>query len=413
MSAGVRTMPLYRYQSVAADGSLIEGAIESPDKQGVIDRLHALGQIPVRAELATAADAARAGDRSAARAGRRSLELQISLSRDLANLLKAGLPLDRALAVLIDTTASPDARRVLEELRDRVRGGQALSQAMAGQPSMFSPLAVSMTRAGEAGGVLAPVLNRLAEYLERSRQIREAVKTALIYPVILLVVAMVSLVVLLLFVVPQFQVLFADAGRALPVPTQIVIALAEALRRYGVWMLLVAVGAVYLAAWAVRRPAAQLTWHAWLLRVPLLGDVLAKTEMARLARTLGTLLANGVSLLNALAISRETLNNRAMAAAMEQIGEGVRQGRSIGSMMLEHPLFPRLAAQMVRVGEETGGLDPMLATVADLYDQEVERSVKRLLAVLEPALILLMAVVITGVIVSILLGILATNELVT
>jgi general secretion pathway protein F len=278
---------------------------------------------------------------------------------------------------------------------------------------VFSPLTISMTRAGEAGGVLGPVLDRLSEYLERSRQIREAVKTALIYPVILLLVAMVSLVVLLLFVVPQFQVLFADAGKALPWPTAIVIALADALRHHGVWILGAVVAAAYMLAWSLRRPSVRLARDTWLLRVPLLGDVLAKTEMARVARTLGTLLANGVSLLNALAISRETLNNQAMAAAMEQIGQGVRQGQSIGALMLEQPVFPRLAAQMVRVGEETGQLDPMLATVADLYEEEVGRSVKRMLAVLEPALILLMAVIIAGVIVSILLGILATNELVT
>jgi general secretion pathway protein F len=213
--------------------------------------------------------------------------------------------------------------------------------------------------------------------------------------------------------VPQFQVLFADAGEALPWPTAIVITMADALRHHGVWILGAVVAAAYMLAWSLRRPSVRLARDTWLLRVPLLGDVLAKTEMARVARTLGTLLANGVSLLNALAISRETLNNQAMAAAMEQIGQGVRQGQSIGALMLEQPVFPRLAAQMVRVGEETGQLDPMLATVADLYEEEVGRSVKRMLAVLEPALILLMAVIIAGVIVSILLGILATNELVT
>jgi general secretion pathway protein F len=405
-------MALFRYKAVAADGAVVEGQLEAADQQGVIDRLHAMGQIPVRAEPLGA-------DRSQLpvaaidqRPSRRALDLQIVLARDLANLLNAGLPLDRALAVLIDINAEPATARMLGQLREQVRSGRSLSQALAAQPRSFSPLVVNLTRAGEAGGVLGAVLGRLAEYLERSRQLRESVKTALLYPGILFLVALVSVAVLLVFVVPQFKVLFADAGRALPLSTEIVISAGEFVRHYGVLALAALVVAGFAAARALRRPALRQAWDARVLRVPLLGEVLAKAEMARAARTLGTLLANGVTLPNALAISRDTLNNRAMAAAMDRINEGVRQGQMVGALMLESGLFPRLAGQMVRIGEETGQLQSMLTKVADLYDQDVERSIKRMLAVLEPALILSMAVFIAVIIISILLGILAANELV-
>ncbi|TVR63641.1 MAG: type II secretion system F family protein, partial [Candidatus Competibacteraceae bacterium] len=327
------------------------------------------------------------------------------LTQQLSNLLNAGLPLDRALTILISVTDDAPSKSLLERVQDQVRGGSTLADALEAQGT-FSRFYLNMVRAGEAGGALEAVLKRLTEFLERSRALRESVSSALIYPLILLSVAALSVIILLTFVVPQFEQLFADAGRALPLATQIVIAAGHGFRYYW-WVGLLA---ILLLATALRRqlnqPESRVRWDRWFLSLPLFGDLIAKVETARLSRTLGTLLGNGVSLLNALTIVRETLSNRVLALALGEVAEHVKTGRGLADPLLEAGDFPKLAVQMIRVGEETGQLQEMLLQVADTYDEEVQTAVKRLLTLLEPALILGLGVVIAGIIMSILVAIL-------
>ncbi len=405
-------MPLFRYKAVAANGEVLEGALEAGSQSAAIERLQEMGHIPIQAQEASAATALgpTRSKRLFARRGVGNEQVSI-LTRELATLLRAGLPLDRAMEVLIGLADEAQLRAMLLRIRDEVRGGAPLSTALSRQSGTFSRLYVSMVRAGEAGGALGNVLLRLSEYMERSNELRATVVSALIYPIILVAVSLLSVMALLIFVVPQFTQMFEEAGKALPLATQIVVAAGNFLRDWW-WALLVsAFGGTFLLRRWLENPAARLAWDGRLLRLPLAGDLIAKLEVARFARTLATLLGNGVPLLAALSIVKETLDNTALAAALDRVAAELKEGRGLGKPMLQQGLFPPLAVQMVMVGEETGRLEEMLLQVTEVYDKEVQRAVKRTLSLLEPALILGLAVIIAGIILSILVAILGVNEL--
>jgi general secretion pathway protein F len=293
-----------------------------------------------------------------------------------------------------------------------VRGGKALSQALDARREVFSRFYVNIVRAGEAGGALATVLTRLADTMERGKELRETVKSALIYPVILIGVAVASVMILLIYVVPQFQQTFSQAGKALPLPTEIVIFVGTFLKRW--WWALIAF--VVIVVWWVRKkladPVFRIRFDARVLRMPLLGDLVAKVEVARFSRTLATLIGNGVTLLAGLSIVKETMGNLVLGASLDGVTARLREGKGFGRPLVETGLWPRLATQMILVGEESGRLEEMLGRVADVYDREVQVAVKRFLAILEPALILGLAVLIGGIVFSILLGVMGMSELV-
>jgi len=334
------------------------------------------------------------------------------VTRELATLLRAGLTLDRALEILGGLAPTPAVATMLQGIRDDVRGGKALSQALDARREVFSRFFVNIVRAGEAGGALGEVMQRLADTMERNKELRESVKSALIYPSLLVMVAVVSVAILLVFVVPQFESTFAQAGKALPVPTMVVVLIGKFMRGYW-WALL---GCTFLFVMWYRRRGQLLAVRRHRdgkrLRMPLLGDLLAKVETARFARTLATLLANGVTLLSGLAIVKETMTNTVMAEALDGVIARLREGKGFGRPLAETGLYPRLATQMILVGEESGRLEEMLARVADVYDREVQAAIKRFLAVLEPALILSLAVLIGGIVFSILMGVMGMSELV-
>ena len=407
---------LYRYKAVNTAGDVATGELDAANESEILDRLRDQGLLPMQVAVA-------AGDRAAAvqkPSGRRgwftprrvSRDNVLAFTRELATLLGAGLPLDRALETLINLAATPPLARLLQEIRDNVRGGKSLSQALDMHREVFSRFYVNIVRAGEAGGALGTVLTRMAETIERNKELRESVLAALIYPTILIFVAVASIMVLLVFVVPTFQQTFAQAGKALPLPTQIVILVGTGLRKY--WWLLLAVvaGGVWLFRRRLRQPAVRYRWDQRLLRWPLIGDLMAKVEVARFARTLATLLGNGVPLLSGLSIVKETMTNSVLAAALDGVVTRLREGKGFGRPLVETGLYPRLATQMILVGEESGRLEEMLKRVADVYDREVAISIKRFLAVLEPVLILALAAMVLAIVLSILMGIVGMSELV-
>ena len=404
-------MPRYRYEAVDNTGEVLRDEIEAPTPEAAVERLRDQGLLPLSVNEAKGGFL-RGGLGQPLFSKRRALSRKsiMLLTQQLASLLHAGMPLDRAFTILIGVTDDEQARTLLERVQEKVRGGSSLADALEAQGA-FSRFYLNMIRAGEAGGALEVVLKRLTEFLERSQALRETVTSALIYPMILLTVSALSVIILLTFVVPQFQRLFADAGKALPLATQIVIAVGDGFRHY--WW----AGALFimLAVAAVRRqlnqPESRARWDRWLLRLPLVGDLIGKVETARLSRTLGTLLGNGVSLLNALTIVRETLSNQVMATALGEVAEHVKTGRGLAEPLQDAESFPKLAVQMIRVGEETGQLQEMLIQIADAYDGEVQTAVKRLLTLLEPAMILGLGVIIAGIIMSMLVAILSLNEL--
>jgi len=410
-------MPLYAYRAVSPAGEVSTGELDAANEGEIVDRLRDQGMMPMRIAPATGAGAVTApGDRQAGRRWfvprRVTRDNLLAVTRELATLLRAGLPLDRALQILIDLAPTPPVAALLQGVRDDVRGGKALSQALDARREVFSRFYVNIVRAGEAGGALGLVLQRMADTMERNKELRESVRAALIYPTILVGVAVISIIVLLIFVVPQFEQTFQQAGKALPLSTAVVIFLGNGLRHY--WWLIA--GVVFLlAGWMRRRgrdPRVRRIRDARLLRAPLLGDVLAKVEIARFARTLATLLGNGVTLLSGLAIVKDTMTNVVLAGALEGVIAKLREGKGFGRPLAETALYPRLATQMILVGEESGRLEEMLTRVADVYDREVQVAVKRFLSVLEPVLILSLAVMVGGIVLSILMGVMGMTELV-
>ena len=412
-------MPLYRYKAVNGAGATVQGEYDAAQEIAVVEWLRESALMPLKVELAkggrSAAAAAAAGPGAVRRSwfSRRKVtqDQLLDITREMATLLKAGLPLDRALEILISLSTVDSTRALMQRIRDDVRGGASLSQALDKAGGVFSRFYVNIVRAGEAGGALSAVMLRLAEFMERAKELRETIRSALIYPMLLLVVAVSSVMLLLIKVVPQFEPIFAQSGKALPFATQMVIDAGRFAQNYW-WMIGVGIIVIgYWWRWQMWRKSSRYKWDRRFLKLPIFGDLIRKIETARFARTLSTLLGNGVTLLGGLSIVRETMTNTVLAGALDSVIIKLREGRGLAQPLRETGVYPPLAIQLIQVGEETGRLEEMLGRVADIYDTESARAVKRMLGVLEPLLILVMAGMIAMVILSILLGIFSINDL--
>ncbi len=405
-------MPVFRFEAVDAAGEVRAEEVMAASQDEVILQLRDQGLLPLSVEEASGSGLSRMLNTPLFGGRQRVSQQHIGqITQQLAKLLKAGLPLDRALTVLISVNNEPKVQKLLTRIQEAVRGGSGLADALEAQSGVFTRLYLNMIRAGEAGGSLEVVLERLAEFMERSKALKDTVTSALIYPLILLVVAGISVVILLTYVVPQFQTLFDDAGEALPLATQVVIGLGEGMRRYWWLGVLLIAGAVLFFRQQFSQIETRQRWDRLALRTPLVGDLIAKVEMARLSRTLGTLLRNGVPLLSALGIVREIIANQVLSQSLGAVAENLKAGQGLAEPLLKQQVFPPLAIHMIRVGEETGQLDTMLLQVADTYDGEVQTTVKRLLSLLEPVLILGLGMIIAGIIMSILVAIISINDL--
>ena len=403
-------MPLYKYRAITNTGETEDGIRDATDEASLVASLQSEGYIPVRVSVA--------GTGSFLGLSLRGNQNKITqkditlFTNEMATLLDSGLPLDKSLSVLMDLADDNERlNKLIGKVLERVKGGSSLADALEKQTGVFSRFYLNMLRAGEAGGNLSEVLTRLSDYLERSKELRDTVSTALIYPAILLVMSLASLFVMLTFVVPQFTEMFESAGKALPVPTQIVVALAEFLQKY--WWVLIIMVFLLISYWRFQMatPSRKKILDGFLLKLPLAGTIILNKETANISRTLGTLLGNGVSLLSAMAIVRETVDNLVLADVIQEAEGQIKQGRHISDALLEKNIFPKMAMQMVRMGEETGKLEEMLLRVATMYDKQLKVAISRLLALLEPALIITLGLMIGGIIVSILMAILSVNDL--
>jgi general secretion pathway protein F len=397
-------MTLFYYKAVTAAGETLEGQMDVGTHDEAIGKLQDAGNIPLEVREADSGDS---GSLVAALFKRATLrEAQVvQFTQQLATLLGAGQPLDRALQILLDLPESEKAKRLLERVRDQVRGGTPLSDALEAEHGTFSKLYVNMVRAGETGGSLDNTLARLGDYLERSRALKSSVINAMIYPAFLVGMVVFSLMILLVYVVPQFAPMFADMNVEMPMITKVVLAVGSTLQSFW-WLIIVVV--VLAAGWFRRQmadPAARLKIDERLLRTRIIGDVTRKIETARLARTLGTLLKNGVPLLTGLSVARNVMNNTVLGAAVEQAAEEVKTGGGLGYALAQSKRFPKLALQMISVGEESGELDTMLMKVADTFDIEVKNTLDRLLAALVPATTIVMTVVVAMIMLAIVLPI--------
>lgn len=403
-------MAIYEYKAVSPSGETVQGTMEAASVELVVAKLQESGNIPLDAREAGG------GGFSLRKLGFGKRGMSTSevgqFTEQLATLLSAGLPLDRSLQVMVDLSASEGIRRTVTEIRDKVRGGGALSEALEAQHGTFSRLYVNMVRAGEIGGTLDTTLTRLADYLERSKELKDSVVSALIYPIILLLLAGGSLILLLVYVIPQFTPIFDELGGDLPTLTKIVLAFGSVLQNF--WWLLIAflVGVVVYFRKMLADPVKRRGWDARMLTTKWVGDLLAKLETARLSRTLGTLLTNGVPLLSALSIAKNVVSNTVLQQDVQNATREVKTGGGLARNLAKEGRFPRLALQMISVGEETGQLDSMLVKVADTYDKEVRTTIDRLLGIFTPAVTLLLAVMIGTIVMSVLMAILSINELV-
>jgi len=386
--------------------------MEAEAEQSVISRLHEMGCIPLRIAVPGDGTVAGSTQRLAGFSKRKVSQQQLlQFTQELSTLLGAGLPIDRSLSILGNLIEGGEFGKVLGILLEAVRAGKSLAASMGEHPEVFPKLYVNMIRAGEAGGILEGVLRYLTDYLQGTLALKEDVKSALIYPMILATAAGVSLIVLFVYVIPRFSAIFKDVNKALPWITKVVIGLSQALAEYGWIVLLLFIVGVTGAVFYIRTPEGRNEWDRVSLRLWLVGDLLRKFETARFARTLSALLKGGVPLLEALGTVQGVVGNRLLARAISQVQVRVREGKGMARPLGESGLFPPLALNMIAVGEETGKLEGMLAEVAGFYDQEVKRTTKRLTALLEPLLILGMGLVIGVVVISMLLAIFSINDL--
>ncbi len=407
-------MTVYSYKAADSSGRVVRGVLEAADKKGAVEKIHAMGCVPIQIDLSRGAGKNLEGKIMERLQGFfnvvSSRDVMI-FTQDLSVLLNAGLPVDRALAIQIDVTEKERFREVIGEILKAVQGGSYLSDALARYPRVFSPFYVNMIRAGETGGVIGPVLERLALFLESAQELRDFVRSAMVYPLFLVAVGGVSIIILMTYVIPKFSVIFADMGQAIPLTTRLLLGFSYFLRDYGWLLLLCVIGLVYLAKRYIATPPGRQRFDRMKLRLPVSGDLVRKIEVARFSRTLGTLTKSGVPILQALTLVRDIIGNREIARSLERVNNRVKEGDRLSKALNDLNLFPSLAVQMITVGEETGRLDAMLLRVAENYEKIVRDAVKRFINLLEPAMILVMGVIVGLIVISMLTAIFSMNEM--
>jgi general secretion pathway protein F len=403
-------MPYFRYKAVNAAGEIVEGEMEGLDRLFVISRLQDDGCMPVRAdEIDGKSDQARSRWRPGH--GKLAIGDLALMSHELGTLLRAGLSMDRALTVLAPLAAKPINRVFVARILDKVRSGTTLSEALDQQSDVLPSYYVGMVRAGEASNNLGPIFVRLAQLLNRTKTVRDKVRSALLYPAIVLVVAFFTIAILVTVVVPQFRPMFEDAGVALPWSTEMIVALGDLLRSHW-WALLAAVAALGAGVRQhYRQAAGRIFWDRTFLKLPIIGTLILKLEVARFARTLGTLLENGIAELTALEIATSTVTNHAVANGLSNVGARLRRGDGWSVPLREIEAFPELAVQLIQVGEESGQLDAMLIQTADIFDEDAQRLLERLLTLLVPVITIVLGLIVAAIIGSMLTAILSTYNL--
>lgn len=395
-------MATFSYKATTMAGAIVEGVIDAVDEKAAVERLKNSGVIPLK----IAAPKEGSGKRLSLRSSKGDL---LTFTTELSALLGAGLPLDRCLNILSEISESGEMKGVVTALLRSIREGSSFSDALQRHPKIFPKIYVNMIRAGEAGGVLDVVLDKLNEFLETSRELKDHIFSAMIYPAILIVTGGISIIVLLTYVLPKFSVIFSELGGSLPLPTQIVLALSGALKSYW-WVFLLSV----ISGWVVfknyiKTANGRYKWDSFKLK--LLRDVITKIETARFSRTLGTLLKSGVPLLQALNNAKDVVTNQVIASAIDKVTKGAKEGKGIAVPLTDANVFPPLALSMIKVGEETGQLDTMLMRVASTYERSLRLAVKRFVSLLEPVMILAMGLVIGFIVVSMLMAIFSVTEL--
>jgi type IV pilus assembly protein PilC len=389
----------FSYKVRDKTGKLVEGQLEAENAQLVVSKLRSMGFVPIEIEQQGSPGLGR-DLKIPFFSDRIKLKDVAVFSRQFATMINSGLSMLRSLYILAEQTESKTLAEVVNQVRLDVERGASLSAALAKHPKAFNRLYVAMVRAGEAGGVLDSVLQRLATTIEKQVELRRKVKSAMTYPIVVSCLVGILVTAMLLFVIPMFQSIFSSLGGKLPFPTQILIDVSNIIRK--LWYIVF--GAEIGAAWGFRKwinsEEGRKHWDAIKLKMPVFGGLAKKTALARFGRTLSALVRSGVPILESLDIVCETSGNWVVSQAVRDTQQQVKRGEPLSRRLEEHPVFPPMVVQMMAVGEETGALDEMLDKIADFYDQEVEATVNALTSLIEPLLIVVMGVVIGGMIIA-------------
>lgn len=401
-------MPDFAYVAVDAKGQKIHGQNAAESQDALLAELISKGLQPISIKRLRHVEGFLG--LISKRRERFSQDDLLYFTKELADLLDAGVPLERALSVIYESTEKEKTKKIIDSIRGDIHGGKNLSGALSSYPKIFNRLYVNMVTVGELGGVLPQVLKKLDSFLEQSRQIRKFIITSSIYPSILLLVGILSVFVLVTFVVPKFGQIFKDLNQPMPFMTQIIVSASVFLRSWWWVFFLALAGTIFFFSYYVRTPGGMARWHRFLLRTPLVAPMVLKVELARLSRTLGTLLESGVPILKGISLAREVVSNTVIRGSMDRIYKGVRQGKALSQLMKKEGLFPSLMIHLVAIGEETGGLDAMLLKVADDFEEKIQSDTKMYLSLMEPVTIVFMGLIIGGIILSMLLAIFGLNE---
>jgi general secretion pathway protein F len=381
----------------------MEGVIEAHDEKSALTLLKNNGVIPLKIKL-------RKGSFRTGKFSFKSAKNEVqTFTTELYALLGAGLPLDRSLNILAEITENKKMKDIISSILRSIREGSTFSDALEKHPHVFSGLYVNMVRAGESGGVLEVVLEKLIDFLESSQELKDHVFSALIYPAILVVTGIISIIVLVTYVLPKFSVIFRDLGTQLPLPTQILITISNVI--ISIWwiILLIIIAGSFVFRNYLKTDKGRYNWDA--LKIKIMGDVILKLETARFCRTLGALLRSGVPLLKAIKNAKDIVGNYAISSALDKISSGIKKGQGIAKPLSDAKIFPHLALSMIKVGEETGQLDTMLIKIADTYEKSLKVSIKKFVSFLEPALILGMGLLVGFIVISMLMAIFSITDI--
>jgi len=385
-------MTVFSYKATDKSGKFVDGDIDAPDYHAAIQQIRQLNFFPVKVAE-----------------GKSKISSRLRLS--LPRLGSAGLTLDDGLSTLIKLAETEQIRSILADIRKRVHAGSTFADALEEHPDVFSKLYVNMVRAGEAGGMVSEALSRLAIFLEKSVELKNNIRSAMVYPAILSLVGGSAVIILITFVVPQFSKLFEDMGAALPLPTQIMLGLSSLLINYWPILLLGTLGGIGAFTFYIKTDIGRLRWDSLLLKLPLFGPLIRKIEISRFSLTMATLLKSGVPILQAMGIVQSILINRVISDAVGNLKQALKRGKGLSGPLQEAGVFPPMAVHMITVGETSGALDEMLTKVSQTYDKEVEQAIKQVISLIEPMMILLMALIIGFIVVSMLLAIFSANDI--